>query len=112
MASTDRAVGTNNGSISERLIYEQFIYRFETTVPDLADRLAIPTSTVVGLVAKLEKRSMVTKVATAAGGKGRPKTVYRVCLPHPTMACSLDGSRVACFEERTGATPSEACAGL
>jgi N-acetylglucosamine repressor len=87
---------TASATVSERLVYEHFLYRLETTIPDLSAKLSIPSSTVVGLVSKLERKGLVTKVDTARGGKGRPKIVYQVCLPFPTLVCALDGTAVSC----------------
>ena len=87
--------GSPYGTISERMVFTYFATRFSASIPEVSSHLGIPSSTVVGLIARLEKRGLITRGEPMSGGRGRPKSAYRLRLPHPVLACKLDGSRVS-----------------
>ena len=77
-------------NLSEMLVFSYFSSRMETSIPVLAKHLNVQSSTIVGIVSKLEHGGLISKVSTLAGKRGRPRFLYRLKIPQPIIACIFE----------------------
>lgn len=82
-------------SASTRSTFDFFQLHEFATVPQLANYLDLPSSTVVGLVNRLVRSRLLYRSESLIGKRGRPTQVYRLRLPGAVAACEIDGSRIS-----------------
>ena len=84
-----------NVNISEMIVLSYFCTRLEATVPELSAHTNVHSSTIVGIVSKLERKGLVSRSSMEMGSRGRPKIIYRLNLPEPVIACIIDGTQIS-----------------
>jgi glucokinase len=79
-----------------RALFEYLQMRESATVPEIANRLKVPTPTVTGILNRLIQRGLVSRCDEAvAGRRGRPRIAYRLRLPGVVAAFKWDGTQLA-----------------
>jgi len=79
---------------SEKTVLSYLATRIQARLPDIVRAAGMPASTVVGSLARLEKKGLVARAGTQAGVRGRPMATFKIRLPGPIAACQFDGTQL------------------
>ena len=94
-------MATMKPNFAEKMVFSLLSIRIEASVPEIAEHLEIPNSTVVGILGRLKKKGLVVAASIKSTSRGRPIITYRLRLPGPVATFLFGGTQLvgAIFDE-------------
>jgi len=84
-----------DSNLGERAVLQLLHQRATATAESLADALAIPHTTVAGVISRLLRKGLIIRQGQPRGRRGRPSYRYALKWPGPLAAFEFDNSQLA-----------------